>query len=116
MEIQNATIKSTFLGLGRGIMTFFLHLEWERSGQGFGGYALDRTDSATGSKVAINYSMPLIREVLSVVGADSWEAVAGKLVRVEFDSNRVIRIGNIMENRWLSLEEFTAPYIAQDKQ
>lgn len=115
MEIQNATITSTFLGLSRGIMTSFLHLEWQGSGLGFGGYAYDRTDQSTGNKVAINYSIPLIREILAVVGVESWEELNGKLVRVETDGNRVTRMGNIMSDRWVSLADFTAPYIAQDK-
>lgn len=50
--VENAQIESTMLGMeDHGILTFFLSLKFEGSGQGFGGYAMDSYDKAKKRRV-----------------------------------------------------------------
>lgn len=97
--IVNARIESTTLGFeDHGILTFFLHLEWEDGGVGWGGYVLGG-----------EFTTKAIKAVLETVGVRKWEDLAGKLVRYESgypgSSSIYRRIGNIINNKWCDLEE-----------
>ena len=97
-EINNAKIVSTTLGVeDYGIMSSFLHLEWEGAGIGFGGYRL-------GGESGMAY----IEEILNVVGVDKWEDLKGKYVRVDSEGlgGKALGIGNIIKDTWLYHEEF----------
>lgn len=51
--------------------------------------------------------MDCIAKILEVVGVDRWEDLKGKHVRIAFNDlgSTVTRIGNIIENKWLDLEQ-----------
>lgn len=91
METINAKIESTMLGFeDRGIMTWFLTLDFGGTGQGFGGYALGgaTTDFA-------------IKRILKVVGVEKWEDLKGKYIRVKREPRGLIKsIGNLLEDKW----------------
>lgn len=92
MVEQNGIIRSTFLGSeDHGIPTAWLHLDFAGSGQGFGGYTL------TGAAAAF-----WIKRVLETVGAESWEKLPGKHVRVrrEKSYDAILAIGHIIEDKW----------------
>ena len=100
MEIQNAKITSTSLGdTGRG-NSFWLHLDYGGSGQGFGGYAL-------GGK----FTHYVITGILETVGVDTWEELKGKSVRVKIKSDggwggSIIAIGHFLDEKWFSPSDF----------
>ena len=97
--IFNAVIKSTMLGIeDHGFLTFFLHMEWDNVGQGFGGYALD----SRGSQSTQHLSISCIKKILETVGVDRWENLPGKYVRIEIKSlnDKIDSIGHITENKW----------------
>lgn len=52
--------------------------------------------------------MEAISKVLEVVGVDKWEDLPGKYIRFEDNGwgSAVTKIGNIIEEKWLDLEEF----------
>ncbi|SRR6266498_2244835 len=101
MTIENAKIESTFLGReDHGIMTFMLHLKYEHAVQGFGGYSLGNTE----------FAMTAIDAVLKTVGVNSWEELPNKYVRVENNQHSIIRIGHLIEDKWLNLKELAALY------
>ena len=52
--------------------------------------------------------MEAISKVLEVVGVDKWEDLPGKYIRFEDNGwgSKVTKIGNIIEEKWLDLEEF----------
>lgn len=103
--IENALIKSTHLGLeDHGIMTFFLHLEYNSSGQGFGGYVLGWKKEDTGFGIAV------IRQVLKVVGVEKWEDLPGKHIRSEHVHYEVRRIGNFIKDEWLDVKALAKEY------
>lgn len=74
---------------------------------GIGGYWLDEFNSATQTRVFRAKSMEAISKVLEVVGVDKWEDLPGKYIRFEDNGwgSKVTKIGNIIEEKWLNLEE-----------
>lgn len=98
-ELRNAKIESTHLGFeDHGIMTFYLHLKYDGTGQGFGGYGLDDGPKGTA------FGMVAVRKVLETVGVSKWEDLPGKYIRAETDWSKIHRIGNIIEDKWLDLK------------
>ena len=102
-EITNALITATTLDF-TGIMTAWIHLDYGGSGQGFGGYGLDSYDEIKKERVAHKACGFFIMRVLETVGAEKWEDLPGKYVRVEKDWGKVYRIGNILEDKWFNPE------------
>ncbi len=100
--IQNAKILSTKLGYEEGILTSWLHLEYERGvQQGFGGYRLDRYNRELKcSESSIALSVWVIG-VLKTVGVQNWDNLLGKPIRVQLDDrNMIIGIGHYLEDKW----------------
>lgn len=110
LNTTNGKIRSTFLGVeDHGILTFFIHLEWDGAGQGLGGFAIDGPDKENGGRLGFGPGLVAIRRILETVGVDSWEKLPGQLVRVRHEgwgSHRPPIIGHIMEDRWFDLREF----------
>jgi hypothetical protein len=87
---ENGKIESTHLGLeDHGIFTAWLHLVFDGSGQGFGGFAFGG-----------EFTDWFIREVLRVTGAENWEKIPGRYIRVKRDESRgkIIAIGSVENN------------------
>lgn len=103
--VVNAKITSTFLGIeDHGIMTFSLGLHFDTYYQGYGGYALDR-EQINGTRIGMARGVIAIREVLNAVGVYKWEDLKDKYVRVKILGNEIQAIGNILEDKWVSLRE-----------
>lgn len=109
LETVNAKIKSTMLGVeDHGILTFYLHCEWPGSGCGFGGYAIDKFDPASGKRLGYGPGLTAIKRVIETVGVESWEKLAGQVIRVSHDGNKILAIGNLLEDRWFDPAAFFA--------
>lgn len=109
MKIKNAKISSTMLGReDHGIMTFMVYIDAYDLTCGVGGYCLDEFNFATQTRVFRAESMEVISKILEVVGVDKWEDLPGKYIRIEYNGlgTTVTKIGNIIEEKWLDLEEF----------
>ena len=93
----NAKIKSTMLGYeDHGIMTCYIQLEQECTGQAFGGYRLDAPKNADSYMGTF-----WIERVLKTVGVQKWEDLVGKYIRVDGEEFGEIRgIGHITDNKW----------------
>lgn len=94
---------------GHGIFSAYLQLEFDGSGQSFGGYALDQYNKERKERVGTAYGMEFIRRVMDVVGVESWEALKGKHVRVDHDHSKIYGIGHITKNRWFYPERDLNP-------
>ena len=109
MEIKNAIIQSTMLGIeDHGIMTFYLTLTYAGSGQTAGGYCLD-TPLVNGKfikRIGTAVWLTLIMEILNIVGVGKWEDFKGKAIRVKAYHVYVGAIGNLIKEYWLDFEEF----------
>ncbi|MFA5670628.1 MAG: hypothetical protein WCY37_03525 [Candidatus Dojkabacteria bacterium] len=95
--IKNAIVRNTFLGYDHGILTSFLHIEFESSSQCFGGYSLDRPNEQP--SVACG---AFIAGVLKTLEIDSWEKIVKIPCRVEIDEkfDTIIRIGHFVKDKW----------------
>lgn len=106
-EIRNAKIISTHLGYNEiGILTFSLTLEIAGGGVGcYGNCVLDTYDRITDRRVPVAHSMECITAILKIVGVDIWENLAGRYIRIEDNGwgGRIDKIGNLMEDTWMSL-------------
>ena len=92
MEILNVRIESTSLGFeDHGILTFYLFLEWEGAGQGFGGYALGKA-----------YTTFVIEGILKTIEVENWEDLSGKYIRIKRKDGKIIEIGNIIKDKWFN--------------
>lgn len=112
MKIENGKIKSTGLGPsandGRGFGAW-LHIEFNGSGQGFGGYALDtylekqdRRDNY--DRVGTAWGMEYIRRLLDTLEVGTWEELPDTHVRVRRTTDgwggSIEAIGHIMKDQW----------------
>lgn len=93
-EERNALIESATLELERGVLTSWLHLSWDGGGQGFGGYVL-----AVGTPPGPHCGI-WVREVLRVVGVDSWKDLPGRIVRIRHTPDKVHAIGHPLRELW----------------
>ena len=107
---ENAVIESTHLGReDHGIFTCYLNLKFSSLGQSFGGYGFDRYDKEKKCRVDAGYGIEFIARLLTVIGAESWEKLPGKLVRIRrSNSVQITAIGNILEDNWFIADEFLA--------
>lgn len=115
MKVINGKIESTMLGIeDHGIMSFFLHLKFDGTGQGFGGYALDQWSEVKDKRVGSGFGIECIRYILETVGVSKWEDLKGKYVRVQYEkdewSGPIIAIGHIVENRWYNIAGHAKEY------
>jgi len=100
-EIENAIIKSTSLGVeDHGIMTIFLHLEYDGAGQAFGGYALDSWNPEAGKRVPSVVMAEHVTAIMEAVGVDKWEDLRGKHIRADHSNIKVFGIGHFMKDKW----------------
>jgi len=108
-QIENGLIESTMLGMeDHGIFTCYLHLAFDGTGQGFGGYGLDAPVKENGEfkgRVGSAYGMDFIMEVCRVVGVEKWEDLKGKHIRADHDWGTIYRIGHIRKNLWFDPAE-----------
>jgi hypothetical protein len=107
--IENAKITNTFLGReDHNIMTFYITVEFSGGGCSYGGYSLDEYDKSTRKRVCSQIAMQSIVEVIDTIGVNSWEELKGQYIRIEHEGlgGGVVRIGNLMKNKWFSLKEF----------
>lgn len=108
-EIVNAKITSTNLGNeDHGIFSFWLNLELDGGGVGFGGYALDSYDKEKSARVGVAMSIDLIKKIMEVVGVEKWEDLKGKHIRVDTEGwgGKALGIGNLMKDKWFYPKEF----------
>lgn len=109
--IENGKIIGTMLGKeDHGIMTFCLSIEFESGFCGIGGYTLDKYNVQAGKRIGAAEGMQAIAEILDCVGVKKWEELTGAYIRCEHQGlgGKIIRIGNLIKDKWFSPEEFFA--------
>lgn len=100
-QITNARVHSTMLGIeDHGCFTCWLNLDYACGGQGFGGYVFK------GSAFGIEF----IKAVLKIADADRWENLPGKVLRIDYESDKVHRIGHFLRDEWFDPQELARQY------
>lgn len=121
----NARIKRTHLGFeDHGILTIWLHLEYDSGGQGFGGYVLDDKplDEDRGKAGYTRQPSRLagrsIACILKALEVDTWEQIPGTYVRVRKADYfaPITHVGHILKDRWFSFTEAAEAEKLRDQQ
>lgn len=99
-EQMNGVIDDTHLGLkDHGLLTAWIYIGFDGSGQGFGGHRLDGTGTT-------NYAGQKISALLQTLEVGSWEELKGVSVRVRFDKpvpdGRITHIGHFYKDKWFN--------------
>lgn len=116
-EIFNARITDTRLGYNDwNYLTLSLYTDSEYGVCGFGGCTFGgRGENSDTDAEYINFewTSELIMKILDTVGANKWEDIKGKLIRIRTNGKTgcaggIEAIGNILENKWFSIQDFYA--------
>lgn len=109
MEIQNGIIKNVTLTMeDHGCLTFWLTIEGNGMGFGYGGYNI-----GTGYLGANDFSgsakgLEAMMRIMDVVGVSCWEDLVGKYIRFEYENHftPITKIGNIIKDHWFDIKKF----------
>ena len=106
--IFNVKITDTQISMANhGCLMFWLILEGNNWGIGFGGYCIGHGYlDADEFKAESGDGLEAMMMIMDTVGVERWEDLKGKFIRAELDGNKCNRIGNIMENKWFDIEKF----------
>lgn len=99
-KIGNAKITSTTItNDAHGSLSIMIHVKHKDGCQGFGGYALyfPKTYKKEGR---YNITGHFIWRVLEVADVDEWDKLVGKTVRIDYDYEKIYRMGHILEDIW----------------
>lgn len=114
MKILNAQITKVSLTMeDYGCLTFWLTLEGNGWGCGFGGYCIGNGYlGATEFIAKRGDGLEAMMRIMDVVGVSTWEDLKGKYLRVQLPDNNwggsVKTIGNMIKDKWFNIEEFFA--------
>jgi hypothetical protein len=99
METKNAVIIDATIGINvHGILDARIKLGYgDKSVQVFGNYGLYSLKDGLNGK---NYAGHFIYRVLEAAGADGWEQLKGKAIRVVADDSHIEAIGHIITDTW----------------
>lgn len=113
--IKNAQVQSVDVRFDQGfILTCWIHLTYDGTGQGFGGFVLGgkpNTESrAREHAQQPNIAADFIASVMAVCDVDSLNECAGKVIRVkkEDEFGAVLAIGHAIKDFWYTPAESPA--------
>jgi hypothetical protein len=105
VQVTNAVIKQTFIGIEQGVLGVYL-------GVHVGGDQLVRivnlqveSDGKPSARAG-----DLIRNILEIVGVDTWELLSERAVRIKVEEGSVVAVGNLLTDNWLNFKEFVDEY------
>jgi len=102
MQSENAKIASVRLCKQRGMLTLWMDLKYDGSGQGYGGYRLDGWDK-TGN---------VLNDLLDTFKVQNFRDLEGEYCRVKREdgefhlSGKVKAIGHPVKDRWFSFDNY----------
>lgn len=108
-KIENAKITNVSLTMvDHGVLTFYLTIEGAGWGCNVGSYVLGH--GYLGSKYwdARGSGLVCLMKIMDTIGAEKWEDLEGKYVRVETAGwgGTIHKIGHIINEKWFDIKEF----------
>lgn len=109
MAILNAKITDVSITMAdHGCLTFWIMLEGDTWGCGFGGYCIGKGYLGSEEFSATENGLIAMMRIMDVVGVEKWEDLKNKYCRVEVgglgDSIKII--GNILKDKWFNISDF----------
>lgn len=106
--VTNAIIERADIRFDRGfILTVWLGLKFDGTGQVFGGYSLggspfDKTAKVAEHERQTNIAADFIGGCMAVADVESWKDLQGKIIRVGKDDEwgTILAIGHAVKDRW----------------
>lgn len=112
MAIENAKITNASITMAdHGCLTFWLTLEGDGWGCGYGGYCIGKGYLGAGEFTAESGSgLVAMMEIMNVVGVEKWEDLKGQYCRVDVSSlgGTISIIGNLIKDKWFNIKSFFA--------
>ena len=110
-EIKNAKITNASITMeDHGCITFWLTLEGDGWGCGYGGYCLGHGCIGYKPKefTASDKGLVAMMRVMDTVGVYKWEDLKGKYIRCKVGGpgDTIDEIGNIVEDKWFNIRKF----------
>ena len=110
-HVINATISSAVIDKERGLLTSWLHLDYDDTSQSFGGFALYLPKDWKHSTNQQNYAGHFISRCMEIAGVTYWAKMSGTNIRVKLDGDdfnaKIVAIGHIIKDVWFDpVEEF----------
>jgi len=101
IKTKNAIIESaTITNDDHGCLSAWLHLKYDGSGQGFGGYALYLPKSFKHHREEDAYAGHFIWRCMEIAGVNEWSKLTGKTIRVKASHLKIHSIGHIIKEDW----------------
>lgn len=108
----NATIERVNLKCGGGHFIFSIDIRYEESTvQQTIPYIFGRRDNNTNRFIGSEFAIPLMCEIMKVVGVEDWNELTGQLIRIEYSHKEIYSIGNILKDDWIKFNTFLNNYI-----
>lgn len=115
IEVVNAIIGSAVItGDDHGLLSAWLHLEYDGGGQGFGGYALYLPKSFTHHKLE-SVAGHFIWRCMEISGVSEWDKMKGKSIRARREHSKVHAIGHIIKEDWFCPADDFASLLEAEK-
>lgn len=93
MNIINVKIKYSYLG------------NYEESSDSFVKIVFEGKNNAIYTTEKIQFSgADFLRDILNTLEVRSWEELPRKFARIRLNGDRVVAIGNLIEDKWIELE------------
>ena len=70
-------------------------------------YVLDHWNRKPGEYSSLD-GYGAIVELMKTIGVEQWEDLNGQYVRVMFDGEQILKIGNLIQDKWFSWKEYFA--------
>lgn len=106
--IENGKITSAMLGFeGHGILSSMIMIEFDGSGQGFGGWGMDSYSKEKDCRVGTAFGCQYIMDVLKTLELEQWDDLKGQIVRVKREESfgKIKAIGHAVKNKWFDPEK-----------
>lgn len=93
--IKNAKIKYSFLGIDETeTLTFYLGFE----------YRGETTWKNVSTQKIVLLDISLIKDLLMILEVRSYEELSRKFARIKIKDDKVIAIGNLLEDKWMEIK------------
>ena len=106
IETKNAIIESAEItNDDHGVLSAWLHLKYQGSGQGFGGYALYLPKDFKHHRISHGFAGHFIWRCMEIADVTKWSQLKGKTIRVKASWGKVHAIGHIVNEDWFCPSE-----------
>ena len=109
--IENAKITKVSLTMAEhGCLTFWVWVEMQNGACGIGGYCIGHGHLDADHFDGDGRGLVAMARIMDTVGVENWEDLKGEYCRVDSEGwgGKIIRIGNLIRDKWFDLPKFFA--------